>query len=139
MKKLIITLFLAVIGLSVQAQNLKFGKPSNEEIDMTVYEKDPEASAVVLCHLTTVKYQVDFLNYLVDYDVKKRIKVLKEEGREYANITIPYIYNPEDEYGLEQIEDFKATVYNVENGKVVKTKIGKERVFTERILSLIHI
>ena len=133
MKKLIITLFLAVIGLSVQAQNLKFGKPSNEEIDMTVYEKDPEASAVVLCHLTTVKYQVDFLNYLVDYDVKKRIKVLKEEGREYANITIPYIYNPEDEYGLEQIEDFKATVYNVENGKVVKTKIGKERVFTERI------
>ena len=133
MKKLTMMLMMAVIGLSVQAQNLKFGKPTEEEINMTVYDKDPEAPAVVLCHLTTVNYQVDYLNYLVDYDVKKRIKVLKEDGKAYANITIPYISNLNEEYSQELIDDFRATVYNVENGKVVKTKIGKERVFTERI------
>ena len=29
--------------------NMKFGKPTKEEMQMTVYEADPNAEAVVLC------------------------------------------------------------------------------------------
>jgi len=118
---------------TVTAQNLKFGKPTDEEMKMTVYEQDKEAAAVVLCQLTSVSYTMDFYNFLVDYDVKVRIKVLKDEGKEYADLSIQYINNENEEYAQEYIEDFKATAYNLENGKVVKTKIGKERLFTERI------
>ena len=129
--------FLAFCTMNVVAQpsepNLKWGKPTEEELNMTEYAADKEAKAVVLCHLTSVNYTMDLFNYLVDYQVKKRIKILKDEGKDYANISIPYIFNLEEKYGTESIEDFKATAYNVVNGKVVKTRIGKDQIHTERI------
>ena len=64
--------------------NKKFGKPTDEEMSMTVYEADKDAPAVVLCQLTNVGYTMDFYNYFVDYEVKTRIKVLKDEGKEYG-------------------------------------------------------
>ena len=69
----------------------------------------------------------------MDYQVKKRIKILKDEGKDCANISIPYIYNTKEEYGMESIDNFKATAYNVVDGKVVKTRIGKEQIHTERL------
>ena len=132
-----VCLMLLAITMTVNAQsiepNLKWGKPTDEELNMTEYAADKEAKAVVLCHLTSVNYTMDLYNYLVDYHVKKRIKILKDEGKDYANISIPYIYNMNEEYGEESIESFKATAYNIVNGKVVKTKIGKEQIHTERI------
>ena len=133
MKRITTLFIIALCWAGLQAQNIKFGKPTSEELNMTVYDKDPEAPAVVLCDLTTVNYTMDFYNFMVDYEVKKRIKVLKDDGKDYANVSISYIDNPREEYAQETIEDFKATVFNVENGKVVKTKIGSERLFKERI------
>jgi hypothetical protein len=118
---------------TIEAQNLKFGKPTDEEMQMTVYEQDPEAEAVVLCQLTNVSYTMDMLDFLVDYEVKTRIKILKEEGKEYANITIPYIFNSNEDFMQETFENFKATAYNLENGKVKKTKIGLDKIYSERI------
>ena len=135
MKNLILLLSLFTLNAMAQSMepNLKWGKPTNEELTMTEYSLDKDAEAVVLCHLTSVNYTMDLYNYMVDYKIKKRIKILKDEGKDYANIGIPYIFNTDAEYGTESIEDFKATAYNMENGKVVKTKIGKEKIHTERI------
>ena len=36
--------------------NLKWGKPTDEEMTMAVYDADKDAAAVVLCQLTTVDY-----------------------------------------------------------------------------------
>ncbi|MBR1411031.1 MAG: DUF3857 domain-containing protein [Prevotella sp.] len=73
--------------------NLKFGKPTKEEMQMTTYEADPEAEAVVLCRLTDVEYTVQLSGYLVDYREKFRIKVLKPDGAQYARFVIPYNKN----------------------------------------------
>ena len=73
--------------------NMKFGKPTNEEMQMTVYEADPSADAVVLCRLTDVEYTVQENGYLVDYREKFRIKVLKPGGTRYAKVVIPYQVN----------------------------------------------
>ena len=113
--------------------NLKWGKPTDQELSMTVYEEDKDAPAVVLCQLTNVGYTMDFHNYYVDYEVKTRIKVLTDAGKEYANVSIVYIDNPQRQYSQEDIEDFKAVAYNMENGKVKKTKIGMDQIFRERI------
>ena len=133
MKKLMTILALLFFSGALKGQNFKFGKPTDEELNLATYEKDPEADAVVLCHLTTVTYTIDYYNYLVDYQVKKRIKILKEEGKEHANVSFRYIFNEKEQNCQEYIEDFSATAYNLENGKVVKSKIGKEKLFTERI------
>ena len=133
MKQIIAVLFLTTICGIINAQNLKFGKPTNEELVMTVYENDPDASAVVLCQLTTVSYTIDYFNYFVDYQVKKRIKILKDEGKEYANISFRYIFNEKEQNAQESVTEFSATAYNMENGKLSKTKINKEKIHTERL------
>ena len=73
--------------------NMKFGKPTKEEMQMTVYEADPDAEAVVLCRLTDVEYTVQTASYLVDYREKCRIKVLKPNGARFAKVVVPYQMN----------------------------------------------
>ena len=85
-----------VACLTASAQlpiNTKFGKPTKEEMEMTVYPADSTAEAVVLCRLTTVNYSVQTNGYLVDYHEKFRIKVLKPEGARFAQVTVPYYKN----------------------------------------------
>ena len=76
--------------LTVVAQQMKFGKPTDEELKMTVYEPDSSAEAVVLCKLTDVGYTIQQSSFLVDYKEKFRIKVLKPEGARFAKVVIPY-------------------------------------------------
>ena len=133
-KKSLFSLFLmGLFCTALQAQNLKFGKPTDEEMKMTVYDKDPDAAAVVLCKLTDVGYTMDFHDYIVNYNVKVRIKVLKDEGKSYADLSIPYLDNPDEEYYQERLDEFKAVAYNLENGKVVKSKIGIDALRKERL------
>jgi hypothetical protein len=73
--------------------NMKFGKPTKEEMEMLSYEADPMAEAVVLCRLTDVEYIIQENGYLVDYHEKYRIKVLKPGGARYAKVVIPYMMN----------------------------------------------
>ena len=63
MKLNTLTLFLLLTctWLTATAQdnvNTKFGKPTKEEMQMTVYAPEPDAEAVVLCRLTDVEYTV---------------------------------------------------------------------------------
>jgi hypothetical protein len=77
--------------LTAQDQvNMKFGKPTKEEMQMTVYEAEPDADAVVLCRLTDVEYTVQTIGYLVDYREKVRVKVLKPNGARFAKVVVPY-------------------------------------------------
>ena len=52
LKVFILVTAFAALWHSAAAQeqvNMKFGKPTKEEMQMTVYEPEPEAEAVVLC------------------------------------------------------------------------------------------
>lgn len=165
---------LAMAWLHTVAQetvNTKFGKPTKEELQMTTYEADPEAEAVVLCRLTDVEYTVQTSSYLVDYREKWRIKVLKPDGARFAKVVVPYqmfmsvgnnisglrssfMTIPVDRIsgnsafqeqdgsmsdgvfgtdGDESVEDIKATAFNLEGGKVVKTSLKKSDVVTTKL------
>lgn len=91
--KTLLLLALPCMTALAQDVNMKFGKPTKEELQMTAYAADPEAEAVVLCRLTDVVYTVQTSGYLVDYYEKIRIKVLKPEGTRYAHMVIPYQKN----------------------------------------------
>ena len=172
-KKLLFILFL-MSALTVSAQqnvNMKFGKPTKEEMEMTVYSPDPDAEAVVLCRLTDVEYTVQTSSFLVDYREKCRIKVLKPGGTRFAKVVVPYQMNmsvgnnitglrtsfmtiPMDRVsgnssfqeqdgpmsegvfgtdGDEMVEDIKATAFNLEGGKVVKTSLKKSTIVKTKI------
>ena len=166
--KMLVILFL-MTGLTVSAQqnvNMKFGKPTKEEMEMTVYAPDPDAKAVVLCRLTDVEYTVQTNSYLVDYREKCRIKVLKPSGAKFAKVVVPYQMNmsvgnnisgmrasfmtipmngasgnssfqeqdgpmSDGVFGTdgdEMVEDIKATAFNMEGNKVVKTNLKKSDI-----------
>ena len=88
---MVLGMMVATSAAAQQVVNMKFGKPTDEEMNMTVYDADSTAEAVVLCRLTDVSYTIQFNGYLVDYREKIRIKVLKPSGERYAKVTIPYI------------------------------------------------
>jgi hypothetical protein len=170
--KLFVLLFWPAMTVSAQDNvNMKFGKPTTEEMQMTVYEADPNAAAVVLCRLTDVEYTVQLNSYLVDYHEKYRIKVLKPSGTKYAKVVVPYQMNmsvgnnitglrtsfmtiPMDRIsgnssfqdqdgpmsegvfgtdGDEMVEDIKATAFNIEGNKVVKTTLKKNDIVKTKI------
>ncbi|WP_071145555.1 DUF3857 domain-containing protein [Bacteroides ihuae] len=116
------------------AQDLstKFGKVTNDEVSMSTYDQDSTANAVVLYKKGRTYY--DYLNndFKIYYTIEEKIKILKSDGTSFANITIPYYENSRNT-SKESITDIDAYSYNMENGKVVKTKMKKDYIFKERI------
>lgn len=135
MKTFLLSAFLLVVGASGFAQelNMKWGKPTDEELNMTSYAQDPEADAVVLCKTTDVMYDYVVNKFKVNYDIKCRVKVLKDAGKECANVTVPFHYNNRKLDNCEIVSKVKATAYNMENGKLVKTKMDNSMVFYEDV------
>lgn len=56
-----------------------------------------------------------------------RIKILDNEGFDYANVEIPLYQGRKDD----ELSKLKAYTYNLENGKVVKSKLSNKDVMTE--------
>lgn len=140
MKNAVLFLSLLVYNCYLFAQasenlipNPKFGKPTTEELTMTSYVPDSSAVAVVLYKQTLVDYNWLSENFSITYSYKTRIKILKDEGTSYANVTIPF-YEPKSNRTVkETISGLSAYAYNMENGKMVRTKMKREEVFEERL------
>lgn len=113
--------------------NLKWGKPTDTELNMTTYAPDPEAEAVVLCSQTELRYEVSEGTFKLKRSTKKRIKVLKEEGKDKANGAISYAYNGHRSGQCENLVKLKATAYNMVDGKLVKTKMESDMVNHEDV------
>lgn len=125
-----------MLALSASAQNKvksNFGKPTNEELTMTSYAPDPSAAAVVLYAERDVKYDFMGSDFKLFTEVKCRIKVLKEEGKSWANPSVVINYNNGSANRRETITKLKACSYNLEDGKVVKTKMENGMTSPEAI------
>ena len=124
MKHFLLILLSLILPLEVVALdvNKKFGAPTAEEMSMTVYEDDPEATAVILYSHTEAKFEQVGDNFGIVYKVKERIKILKPEGIEQGDVKVVF-YDPAKETRDERVSRIKATSYNLEGGKVVGDRI----------------
>ena len=113
--------------------NLKWGKPTDEELKMTEYAADKDADAVMLCHQTSVNYTFMEGGFKVYYRYHARLKVLKPEGKRVADVSIVYHDNESNHLRKELVAGLKATAYNLENGKLEKTKMERSMVNEERL------
>ncbi len=131
MKKLA-SVILMICAMTVYGQKepkspIKYGDIPMEDMKMTVYAKDSSASAVVL-----VDYGVAFLNAAgdniqINFDTHVRIKILTKDGLDLANSSILLSIGGDD-----YVQSFKASSYNLENGKIVESKIAKDGIFKEK-------
>lgn len=100
-----------------QKDPMKYGKIEIEDLKMAVYDKDTGAAAVVLCNFG------DFNGPNLEFNHHCRIKILKKEGAEWANVRI----------STTQDIFLEAKTYNLENGEIVEHKIKKESIYYEKV------
>ena len=126
-------LFFCILSLFAQKDIPGFGKIDKADLEMKDCDFDKGAIALVLIDWGNLYYDrgipnVSFLNTI--YEKRLRVKILKESGLSYANVTIPYY----DHNNEEKIVKIDASTYNVdENGKVRITDVTKSSIYTKRI------
>ncbi|MDR3226645.1 MAG: DUF3857 domain-containing protein [Prevotellaceae bacterium] len=132
MKKLLIfstVCLLISTSLFAQTFSRKLGKVTKDELEMTVYDKAPDAEAVILYEDIDMHYEVsDKIRFVYEYKIK--IKILKKEGATWGDKEI-MLYNrgSSDEY----LSGLKATAYNLVDGKIVESELKKDYIFKEKI------
>lgn len=132
MKKLLLLFCgLAAFCAASSAQTIPttktFGKVSVEECAFTDYPLDTTAAALVLWEKCDVvvdySLSANDLRFIKKYII--RLKILKEDGLEWANGSIRY-YCGKD--WKETVDHLSLVTYNLENGKVVATKASKSGI-----------
>ena len=122
-----------VSAAQTKEPNLKWGKPTDSEMTMTTYAPDPEAEAVVLCSQTELSYDFSGDSFRQMRHTRKRIKILKEQGKDLANGAVSYMYNERRMGHCEELTKLKAVAYNLVDGKVVKTKMESGMISHEDV------
>ncbi len=161
MKQISFIFTLCIIVLMASAQNTKFGKPSQQDWDMQAWGEAPDAEAVILCKMLEISYNLQgaFSQYdssnpdlsadnvstagvnnavsskltTLTYKVKMRIKILKDSGKGWGNIDIVYYDDEQDFNSRDELNDLSVTLFKNENGKIKKTKYGKQSYSDERL------
>ncbi|MDO6809447.1 DUF3857 domain-containing protein [Zobellia galactanivorans] len=122
---------LLTVVFSVNAQNFKFGKVSEQELKETFNPNDSTAAATVLYRSKNIRFDyTKGIGFKVITDVFERIKIYNKAGFDYATIS-QTLYK--DDSDVESISGLKAYTYNLVNGKVEKSKMEKSAVFTTEL------
>lgn len=100
---------LLMMGYCSHAKGIKFGKFSKDEILLSECSYETDAVAVILSKTCVVDVSYRSINYRHHV----RIKILKEEGLDKANIELPYWRKD----GLEKITSVKGHTINFDETK----------------------
>lgn len=133
MRTLIICFLFDIIALSANAQKapIRFGDVSKEELSMTTYDKDSTASAVILADygISTISYSQNS-GFSLDFERITRIKILTKEGLSWGDFSISLYRDGSDD---EKLTGLKAVTYNLEDGKIVESKVKNDQIFEENV------
>ncbi|WP_028891289.1 DUF3857 domain-containing protein [Tenacibaculum sp. 47A_GOM-205m] len=131
MKKALL-LFTLIFIYNLNAQEIKFGKISKEELEESIHPLDSTADAAYLIKDRRTYFEFDQNNgFQVITDYHERIKIYTKEGLDYATKKIIY-YKPEIGEA-EKITYLKAYTFNLENGKTTEQKLSKKDIFEEQL------
>ena len=128
----ILILFTNEKGYSQEKVKIKFGKVSPEDFAPKVYSIDSNANAVVIADVGSSKFVGNTKGWFsIEFKRYCRIRLLNKNGFDAATQEIPLYFDGSDE---EKVSNLKAVTYNLENGKIVETKLDtKNNVFKDKI------
>ncbi len=107
----------------------KFGKISVSDLERKNYKIDSSANAVVLSDICSVSMEGNTRGWFSLITKRhKVIHILNKNGYDEANIQIPIYVSGNTE---EKVSNLKAVTYNLENGKIIQTKLEKSNQFIE--------
>lgn len=126
-------IFIILLSLTqnVIADDKKFGDIPEELLKATVHPLDSAAHASYYQKNVKVYYNFNVPNKLtLESEYHYIIKIYSEEGEDYANFEIPFYQKSSS--NKEKVSDIKAVAVNIENGKIVKTKLSKKDIYKEK-------
>lgn len=126
---LIVGCLFTLTTFSQTRDKVKFGKIGPEDFGQTSFEKDTAAHAVVIADIGSSEFQANRDDLELLFRKFKRIKVVDKNGYDVATVEIPLYVSGQSE---EKLMNLKAVAYNLENGKVVETKLESKGVFTDK-------
>ncbi len=114
---------------AAQEKGFPFGQVTYKQLEMTAYEKDSSAAAVVLNEFGEAFFSSEEpFNLIFRYHVL--IKILNKNGLDHANVEIPLWKQDGKEDFLASLE---AASYGMENGSMKQTLLDPKKVFTENV------
>jgi hypothetical protein len=128
----VISCLLLLPAFSQEKSKIKFGKVTPEDFKQTVYSVDSNANAVIIADIGSTEILGNTKGgFSLEYKTYRRAHILNKNGYDIANVQIG-IYT--DGSAEEELRTLKAVTYNLENGKVVETKLEtKSAVFKDKI------
>ncbi|MEO7924417.1 MAG: DUF3857 domain-containing protein [Chitinophagaceae bacterium] len=125
-------LFFTVVTLAQTKSTAKFGSVTQKDFAPKIYSIDSNANAVVIADIGSSKIEGNSKGWFsLVYKHYKRVHILNKNGYEMADVSISLYSDGEDE---EELDKLRAVTYNLENGKVVETKLDvKSGVFKDKI------
>ena len=116
---------------------VKFGKISAADLKTKIYGIDSSASAVIIADIGSSEITGNLKGWFsIEFKHFKRIHILNKNAYTLANVEILLYAEGLNE---EKLGDLKAHTYNLENGKVVETKIDVKNSVYRSILDKNHI
>lgn len=128
---ILVLLCLATSPLIAQDKlNLKYGKITPADFDLSKHKFDTSVSAVVIADVGRSDFEGNVKGWFsLSFKRHTRIKILNKNGMDAANVSIPLYFSGNAE---EKVSNLKASTYTLEDGKVVETELDKKSVFKDK-------
>lgn len=132
-KRLIIVAFLIFSASKISAQNYELEKVTIAELQEKVCPKDSAAPAAILFKKarTFFTFTRD-AGFSANHVYEFKIKIYKKEGLSWADQKVRFYIGYEN-LKEDRLEFSNAVTYNLENGKIVKTKLDNQGSFKKKI------
>jgi len=129
---LICLILLGSVTVAQEKSKIKFGKITADDFKQNVYGLDSSADAIVIADIGSTEIRGNNKgSFSLEFKKFRRAHILNKNGYDIANVVITLYTNGNSE---QELASLKAVSYNLENGKVVETKLDvKEAVFKDKI------
>ncbi|WP_299335574.1 DUF3857 domain-containing protein [uncultured Psychroserpens sp.] len=130
MKYLTIAVLLFFVNVNAQTKfNSESFEVTKEELELNVFDKDSTANALVIREIGST--DVNSRTYFLETEVEKKIKIFNKNGFDFGEVSLTLFDDNDGQ--KESIKNIKATVYNLKDGEIEKTKLKKTSVFEEAV------
>ena len=127
---LISVLLCAICNLSFAQK--KFSKITAADFATPAEAADSSADAVYIYNIGDTHFEILPSGFILRTQIKVRMHILTEKGKEYANQSVVYRYK-EKGTSNDRIFGISAASYNLVDGKVVKTPMEGKYEFVEKV------
>ncbi|KRD11802.1 hypothetical protein ASE21_08895 [Flavobacterium sp. Root901] len=128
-----IIFLLLLFTIKVHSQNYQLGKVTVAELQEKVHPADSSASAAILFKKgrTYFTYNRE-VGFSANHVCEVKIKIYKKEGLKWADQKVRFYIGYEN-LNEDRLEFSDAVTYNLEDGKIIKTKLENQGSFKKKI------